>query len=149
VVHTYRTELRIRYHAGIRTQAKHGCVLRRQRLSECGAVREASMKDLFQLGVRDTELPAPNSGHTPDSAMVQARNEGRGRQPFQSRPRAKHVSALRQERLVSNHQEAVSKGTRLLGLHPTPVRCLKRSFESPFNIWYQVDFRGNSSHAFI
>src|SRR5437016_13148561 len=37
----------------------------------------------------------------------------------------------------------------LVLLHPTPVRCLNRSFESPFNIWYQFDFRGNSSHTFI
>src|SRR5882762_6566647 len=51
--------------------------------------------------------PTPNSGHTPDGAMVQARNEGRGRQPFQSRPRSQHVSALRQERLVTTQGRSV------------------------------------------
>jgi len=116
VVHTYRTELSIRYHAGIRTQAKHSCVLRRQHLSERGAVREASMKNLFQLGVRDTEPPSPNSGHTRDSAMVQARNEGRGRQTLPVAPTITTRFCLK-ERAFSNRPEAVSKGTRLLGLH--------------------------------
>jgi len=34
------------------------------------------MKDLFQLGVRDTELPAPYGGHTPDGGMAKRVTKG-------------------------------------------------------------------------
>src|SRR6266849_8896119 len=51
--------------------------------------------------------------------------------------------------LLSSFLNLLRHVSLLVLLHPTPVRCLHRSFESPFNIWYQVDFRGNSSDAFI
>src|SRR5258705_6341483 len=51
--------------------------------------------------------------------------------------------------LLSSFLNLLRHVSLLVLLHPTPVRCLNRSFESPFNIWYEFDFRGNSSHAFI
>ena len=51
--------------------------------------------------------------------------------------------------LLSSFLNLLRHVSLLVLLHPTPVRCLNRSFEYPFNIWYQFDFRGNSSHAFI
>lgn len=46
VVHGYRAEFCVRYRAGISTQAKQRCTLTRERLRQCGAVREISMQNL-------------------------------------------------------------------------------------------------------
>jgi hypothetical protein len=70
VVHGYRTELRIWHRAGISAQAKDGGVLTQESFRECGAIREVLMQNLSQLGVRDAELPAADSGHTADGRMV-------------------------------------------------------------------------------
>jgi hypothetical protein len=49
VVHGYFAEFRIRHGAGIGAQAKDRCVLTRERLRECRAIREVSMQKLVQL----------------------------------------------------------------------------------------------------
>src|SRR4029077_10285685 len=54
----YGAELLVRDGARISTQAKHGCVLTSERLCECRAVREVSVYDFIQLGMRDIELSA-------------------------------------------------------------------------------------------
>src|SRR6266853_3908800 len=53
------------------------------------------------------------------------------------------------KRLLSSFLKFGRHVSPLVLLRPTRVGCLNRSFESPVNIWYQFDFRGNSSHAFI
>jgi hypothetical protein len=40
-------------------------------LREYGAVREVWMQNLFQLGVRDAQLPAPNSSHTCNGGVLE------------------------------------------------------------------------------
>ena len=43
--------------------------------------------NLFQLGVRDAELPAPNRSHTCDGRVLKLVAKGVFAGPFQSRPR--------------------------------------------------------------
>ena len=47
------------------------CVLSRERLRECGAIREVSMENIFQLGVRDSKLPAPDHRRTRQGGMIE------------------------------------------------------------------------------
>jgi hypothetical protein len=56
--------------------AKDGRVLTRERVLECGAVREVSIQNVHQLGVRDAELPASDSGYTFDGRAVERAAEG-------------------------------------------------------------------------
>jgi NAD(P)-dependent dehydrogenase (short-subunit alcohol dehydrogenase family) len=51
-------------------------------LPDSGAVREVSMQNLCQLGVREAKLPAADSRHTSNGGGGRARSEGRIRRPF-------------------------------------------------------------------
>ena len=41
-----------------------------------GAVREVPMRNLLELGVRDAQRPAADSGHSRDSGMIESVTEG-------------------------------------------------------------------------
>src|ERR1700692_1637767 len=71
VIHGCRTEFRVRDRTRILAQAKDCCVLTQERLRECGAVREVSMLNLRELGMRDADLLAPNRRHTSDSGVLE------------------------------------------------------------------------------
>jgi hypothetical protein len=43
---------------------------------ECGTVREVWMQYLFQLGVRDAKLPAPDSGYMFDGGVFERAANG-------------------------------------------------------------------------
>jgi len=76
VVHGYRAKLGVRHRSGICAQAKDRCVLTGERLRECGAVREVSVQNLFQLGVRDAEVLASDSRHSFDGVVSQRTAKG-------------------------------------------------------------------------
>jgi hypothetical protein len=70
VVDSDLAEFRIRYRTRIRTEAKDRRVLTRKRLRERGAVREVSMQNLVELGMRDAKLPAADRHHTSNRGVV-------------------------------------------------------------------------------
>jgi hypothetical protein len=70
IVHGYPTEFRVWHGAGVRSKAKNSGALIRENLGECGAIREVLVQNLSQLGVRDAEFLAPDSGHISDAGMV-------------------------------------------------------------------------------
>src|SRR5258708_3976163 len=63
VVHGYLAKHCVRHYPGIGADAIDRCVLTREWLCECGAIREVSMYDLLQLRVRNAELPASYGRH--------------------------------------------------------------------------------------
>jgi hypothetical protein len=71
VVHGYFTELCVRRRPHISAQARNHCVLPRERLPECGAIRDVSMENFFQLGVQDPKLPAPDHRRTCHGGMIE------------------------------------------------------------------------------
>jgi hypothetical protein len=71
VVHGYRPEFRVRHRSGICTQAKDCSVLSGERLRECRAVREVSVHNLVQLGMRNVELPANDRRRRLDGGMLE------------------------------------------------------------------------------
>ena len=71
VVHGYRPEFRVRHRSGIGTQAKDRSVLSGERLRECRAVREVSVHNLVQPGMRNVELPANDRRRRLDGGMLE------------------------------------------------------------------------------
>jgi hypothetical protein len=71
VVHSDLAEFRIRYRTGIRTEAKNRRFLTREYFRESGAIREVSMDNFFQLGVREAKSPAADRRHTSNGGVVQ------------------------------------------------------------------------------
>src|ERR1700741_3592927 len=54
-----------------RHPSKGRCVLTREHLCECGAVREVLTDNLSQLGVREAEPPAPDRCHNSDGGALE------------------------------------------------------------------------------
>jgi hypothetical protein len=70
IVHRYHAKFSVGHSTGICSQAKDDGILSRKLLSECGAVREVSMNNLFQLGMRNAKFSASNSCHVSNDGML-------------------------------------------------------------------------------
>src|SRR4029077_10102880 len=70
IVHGYCAEFRVRHRSGVDAEAKDSRVLTRERHIECRTVREVSMQNLDELGMRDADVAAPDRRHASDSGIL-------------------------------------------------------------------------------